>query len=105
MSSWEEVVEPVGGTGVAGLDGVTGGAVHGAAGCDGGLAVWFLCVPDTNRNVPIPASPSTMSANASRRWRDVRSMSGYFFRRSGRSQNGVGAGGPVWLLPLCPPLA
>src|SRR6266536_4540997 len=64
--------------------------------------------PGMRRYAPIPLSTTTMQRKASTRWAGLRSMTvRYFFRRTGRSQNGPGglesAPEPDWAPPDWPP--
>src|ERR1039457_5280498 len=72
------------------LGGVRGGEVAAAGRCPD------ACVPGRSRNAPSPARARTVTTNASRRWPWVSSITParYFFRRTGRSQNGPSRGGP-----------
>src|ERR1035441_5665621 len=94
------------------LGGVRGGEVAAAGRCPD------ACVPGRSRNAPSPARARTVTTNASRRWPWVSSITParYFFRRTGRSQNGPtgsvppAAGCPVPAAPCgaledCPPPA
>src|SRR5450631_603510 len=93
------------------LGGVRGGEVVAGGGPD-------ACVPGRSRNAPSPARTRTVTTNASRRWPWVSSITParYFFRRTGRSQNGPtgsvppSGGCPVPAAPCgaledCPPPA